>query len=66
MAAVISKKVAKKSVDRHLLKRRILEILRPQVSSSRSLIVYARAGASTLPFQALKQELTELIKRAIG
>lgn len=66
VAAVISKKVAKKSVDRHFLKRRILEILRPHTFPTLSLIVYARAGAPTLPFQALKQELSELVARAIG
>jgi ribonuclease P protein component len=66
IAAVISKKVAKKSVDRHLLKRRILEILRPHTSPDHALIIYARAGAPALPFQALKQELSELVTRAIG
>ncbi|HYF29025.1 MAG TPA: ribonuclease P protein component [Candidatus Paceibacterota bacterium] len=60
-AAVISKKVAKKAVDRHLLKRRILEALRPEVFSDRSIIVYARAGAPTLSYAALKQELSELL-----
>lgn len=66
IAVVISKKVAKRSVDRHLLKRRILEILRPQASPTCSFIVYARAGSPSLPFGALKEELSELYTRAIG
>lgn len=64
-AAVISKKVAKKSVDRHLLKRRILEVLRPYTNSSRSIVVFARAGSPSLPFKALKEELTALLKGAV-
>jgi len=62
-AAVISKKVAKRSVDRHLLKRRVLEALRPHIQEKVALIVYARAGAPTLSYRELKKELESLLSR---
>ncbi|HEX2792299.1 MAG TPA: ribonuclease P protein component [Candidatus Paceibacterota bacterium] len=65
-AAVISKKVAKRAVDRHLLKRRIFSVMRPWCDPARSIIVYARAGSGALPFSALKRELAELLTRAVG
>lgn len=63
---VISKKVAKRSVDRHLLKRRMNASLLPWCSPTRSLVVYARAGSLTLTFRELNQEISELLERAIG
>ncbi len=63
-AAVVSKKVARRAVDRHLLKRRILALMRPWCSPNRSLIVYARAGAPTLPYRALTAELSPLLSHA--
>lgn len=64
-AVVISKKVAKLSVSRHLLKRRVLHIVRPWCSSARVLILYARPGAASLDFPTLSTELTELLTRAL-
>lgn len=64
-AAVISKKTAKLSVSRHLLKRRILSVLKPWCSKDKAIIVYARAGAPTLTYQELKAELEELIARTL-
>ncbi len=61
-AVVISKKVASRSVDRHLLKRRILSLIRPHCSESRFLVVYAKKGSSTLPFKEISKEITELLK----
>ena len=63
---MISKKTAKLSVSRHLLKRRMLTVLRPWCSPSLSLIVYARAGSSALSFRELSQELEELVVRVLG
>ena len=60
-AVVVSKKIAKKSVDRHLLKRRALEILAPFVRQGVSFIVYARKGSETLSFPLLERELRELL-----
>ena len=64
-AAVISKKIAKLSVLRHLLKRRMLSVMKDYCSKNTALIVYARPGAATLPYQELKTELSELLSRAI-
>lgn len=60
-AAVVSKKVARRSVDRHLVKRRMLEALAPFVAPGRSFIVYARAGSIELPYRALEAELRTLL-----
>lgn len=60
---VVSKKVERSSVKRHLLKRRMREVLRNFCSKDRILIVYARPGAQTLSFEELNQELSELIER---
>ncbi len=64
-AVVVSKKVAKLSVSRHLLKRRVLSILRPYCLSSKAVIVYARPGAGDLDFPALSLELAELLARTL-
>lgn len=64
-AAVVSKAVAKRSVDRHLLKRRILAILRPFVRGDRHVVIYAKKQALTLPFSALKDELAGLLTKAL-
>jgi ribonuclease P protein component len=60
-AAVVSKKIAKSSVARHRLKRRILAVLAPKVRPGRSFIVYARAGSSSLSSAALAKELATLL-----
>jgi ribonuclease P protein component len=60
-AAVVSKKVAKRAVDRHLLKRRILAVAAPYVAPGRSFVVYARAGSTSLSYAALKRELDTLL-----
>ncbi|KND46879.1 MAG: ribonuclease P protein component [Parcubacteria bacterium C7867-004] len=65
-AAVISKKVAKLSVTRHKLKRRILAVMGPWCGESRSLVVYARPGSAELGFDELSQELEGLLVRALG
>jgi len=65
-AAVISKKVAKLSVTRHLMKRRILAVMRPWCSPNQALVVYARPGSSALNFDTLSEELSELLTRAVG
>ncbi|MGE5540841.1 MAG: ribonuclease P protein component [Bacillota bacterium] len=59
-AAVVSKKVAKKAVDRHTLKRRIIDAITPHAVQGRSFVVYARAGSPSLPYRILKQELDTL------
>ncbi|MGB4076523.1 MAG: ribonuclease P protein component [Minisyncoccia bacterium] len=63
-AAVVSKKVARRSVDRHLLKRRMLSVARPFVGLNRYLVLYARAGSPSLSFKTLASELTSLLQSA--
>lgn len=60
-AAVISKKIARLSVARHLLKRRIYAVVRPFCTKNQAVIVYARAGASTLPFSVVRAEIIDLL-----
>lgn len=60
-AVVVSKKVAKTSVARHLLKRRVTAAIAPYVLPGHTFVVYARAGSPTLSFPALKNELTALL-----
>ena len=63
---VISKKVEKTAVGRNRLKRRISTTLLPWCDESRAIIVYARAGSQTLPFQALHTELSILLAKLLG
>ncbi|MDR3547893.1 MAG: ribonuclease P protein component [Candidatus Pacebacteria bacterium] len=63
-AVVVSKKISKTSVRRHLLKRRIRAALKEWCSRDYVLIVYARAGSSSLPYSAIAEELSRLLPRA--
>jgi len=60
---VVSKKVERSSVKRHLLKRRMREVLRGYCSKDYVLIVYARPGAETLSFADLSAELSATLER---
>ncbi len=62
-AVVVSKKVAKSSVQRHLLKRRVREAVAPFCDASSALIVYARAGAASLPYSEIVAELSSLLQQ---
>jgi ribonuclease P protein component len=64
LAVVVSKKVARKSVDRHKLKRRIREALHELgfPGLNQSAIVYARPGSSPLPYAVLRQELAGILR----
>lgn len=61
-AVVVGKAVARRSVDRHLLKRRMFAVLRPYCAPGRFLVLYARTGASRLPYGALAEELARLLQ----
>lgn len=65
-AVVVPKKAARLSVSRHLLKRRILAILRPWHDPRLRIVVYARPGSESLPFPALRTELESVLARAVG
>ena len=60
-AVVVSKKVAKSSVKRHLIKRRVREATAAWNSDTRALILYARAGSDSLPYSEIVAELTPLL-----
>jgi ribonuclease P protein component len=61
LAVIIPKKAVGRSVDRHLLKRRILSLIAPYFMPHTAIVVHAKAGAAALPFPALKAELTTLL-----
>lgn len=63
---VVPKKVEKSSVKRHLLKRRIREVLKRYCTKDTVLIVYARPGSQELSFEELSKELGEQIERTQG
>ena len=61
-AVVISKKVARLAVSRHLLKRRIMSVIRPYMHEKLALVVHTRPGAASIPFPELKDELNSLLR----
>jgi ribonuclease P protein component len=62
-SVVVAKKVAKSSVSRHLLKRRIRESVRLWSSGNYGFIVFARAGSASLSFADLSSELQQLLSQ---
>ena len=65
MAVVVPKKVAKLSVSRHLLKRRVLSLLAPWYSPTRAVLIFARPGSKELDYPTLAKEITDLLTRAL-
>jgi ribonuclease P protein component len=67
---VISKKIAKKSHDRNLLKRRLREICRtkiiPAARAGRmaDVLIVARSGAAEADFHTVETEIDQLCRRA--
>ena len=59
---IISKKVAKLSVVRHLLKRRVLSLVLPYLNKQ-ALLITLRPGAAALSKAAFAAELTELLQK---
>ncbi len=62
---VIAKKVAPRAVDRNLLRRRIRSVLREFAKTTPKrhvFMVYTKKGIISLPFHALKEELTQLLR----
>lgn len=60
---VVTKKVEKSSVKRHTLKRRIRAAILPHLTRGQVVIVYARPGSESLPYESIESELRELIGR---
>ena len=65
-AVVVSKKVAKSAVQRHLMKRRIRPLLLPFAGGTRAIIVHALPGSAELPPSALRDELTTLLRSILS
>jgi ribonuclease P protein component len=65
-AVVVSKKTEKTSVGRHRLKRRVLAVITPYCAQGHSLVVYARAGSSSLPFSEVAREVRGLLNKLLG
>lgn len=65
-AVIVSKKVAKKATERHLLKRRVLALLSKALPPNTTLVVYARAKSQTLTFSQLREEVQDLLTKTIS
>lgn len=66
-SCVVSKKVAKLSPARHLIRRRVYEILAPYISQipSSSIIVHLKKGGD-VRFNNLKKEIDEVMRKVFG
>ncbi len=65
-ACVVSKKVARKAVDRNRIKRRIRAIFQdvvPRFSNQTVLVAYVKAGAAKATMQDLRNDMDILIRR---
>jgi len=63
VAAVVAKRFIATSVGRHLLKRRILSVLRTLPTlPAEGVIVFAKSGAEKLTFKQLSEELTDMLR----
>lgn len=63
-ACVVSKKVARKAVDRNRIKRRVRAIMREvTLSGPLVVIVYAKPGASHATMQDLREDIMALLGR---
>ena len=64
LTIVVSKKVAKKAVQRNLLKRRIRAIVNTTAQKKeKNLMIITKAGVEKLSFQELKQEIVSQLNK---
>ncbi len=63
---VVSKAVARRAVDRHRLRRRVYSALHPFVAQGISVLVLAKKGSLSLPYEALVQELVGVLGHSVG
>ncbi len=64
---VVSKRIAKRAVDRNYIKRLLSEAMRvflPGLQSGWDIVVSARQKASTADLRTLEQELLTLLRKA--
>ncbi|HEY4502550.1 MAG TPA: ribonuclease P protein component [Candidatus Paceibacterota bacterium] len=63
LAVVVPKRVEKSAVLRHLLKRRVRNVLArisSDISQARDIVVISKQGAQKLPFEKIEQELMKI------
>ena len=60
-AVVVPKKIARLSVTRHRIKRRVLEALRTLSVPKKGLIVFPRAGVEDMGYDEMRSELAQLL-----
>jgi ribonuclease P protein component len=65
VTVIVNTKVAKKAVDRNLLKRRLRSLLRTYTLPIGDLVVQTRAGSPALDFQELAQQLDQCLQPII-
>jgi ribonuclease P protein component len=64
IAVVVGAKAVPRAVDRHLIKRRALEALRPFAAAGFAVVAHARAGALELSGADLRSELRALARES--
>lgn len=62
VAVVISKKVAKRAVDRHLLKRRIHSVIHKKSPPAGVYNIYARKDSLSLTYAQIETEIATLLR----
>lgn len=63
VAVVLSKKVAKKAVERNRIKRKITHILKGiRLPKNQTILLYPKQGVKTVSTKTLTAELTDLIE----
>ncbi len=64
-AVVISAKSAKRSVDRHLIKRRVMEAIQKlPIKTEVSCVFYAKAAATKASFKQIHTEINSLLEKS--
>jgi ribonuclease P protein component len=62
-AVVVSKKVAKLSVTRHKIKRRVLEAFRALPPPSVALILFPKSAVAEMTYIEVREELATLLSK---
>lgn len=62
-AVIVPKKVARLSVTRHLIKRRVLAALRAFPSLPPALIIFPKSSVSSMHYRDIKAELFGLLSK---
>lgn len=58
LIVTVSKKTAKRAVDRNLIKRRIRAIMRPYLKTpNKDFMIIAKSGIIEVPFSELKKQI---------